>query len=379
MIMRIPTIALFGLLACLVSCTSAVDEPGDDGIGDSTNDDGDTGDTGGDDGADGEVPPCTPFTQGPLENGLATLAGGPTAGEVDGQRDCALFFNPVNLLVLPNGDLLVADFNNSLIRKVSPAGQVTTFSQPPEEGMFVRPFGLALHEETLLVQTDGNSRGVPGGALWQLFLDDGVPRLLYDDLGKNRGLVMNEEQEMLYLSNQQRHHITRLSPGGAISQVFVGDIEGQPGYLDGQNNQARFNEPYGLAQFEEGFLVADSGNHAIRRVGFNGIVSTFAGSPLQGDLDGPAQLARFNRPQAVAVGPLGVYVADTGNGKIKLITDGQVITIAGSTPGFADNINANQGQLFGLEGMACTESFCYIADGNRGLQEPYNRVRRLTL
>ncbi|MBI5423436.1 MAG: immunoglobulin domain-containing protein [Opitutae bacterium] len=105
------------------------------------------------------------------------------------------------------------------------------------------------------------------------------------------------------------------------------------GSEDGSLTDARFNEPHALALDSAGNLyVADAGNHTIRRITPAGIVSTFAGkSGEPGATDGPAASARFRSPRGLAVDRNGnVYVADTGNHTIRLITPaGAVSTIAG--------------------------------------------------
>jgi hypothetical protein len=88
--------------------------------------------------------------------------------------------------------------------------------------------------------------------------------------------------------------------------------------------------------------VADTGNHAIRRIGTDGQVTTLAGGE-QGHADGPAAQARFDAPMGIAVDAQGqVYVADTFNDRIRVIgTDGNVRTLAGGDrPGLADGVGA---------------------------------------
>src|SRR5690606_8083824 len=95
--------------------------------------------------------------------------------------------------------------------------------------------------------------------------------------------------------------------------------------------QARFHTPSGLARGMDGTVyVADTGNHAIRRIGVDGQVTTLAGGE-RGFVDGPAAQARFDAPMGVAVDAAGnVYVADTWNDRIRVIgVDGNVRTLAG--------------------------------------------------
>ncbi len=105
-----------------------------------------------------------------------------------------------------------------------------------------------------------------------------------------------------------------------------------PGFVDGPGAVARFRTPSGLSIDRDGRLyVADTGNHAIRRVAPDGEVTTLAGDGVAGYRDGPADRARFSSPMGVAVDSSGVvYVADTYNDRIRVISpDGHVSTMAG--------------------------------------------------
>ncbi|KRG72721.1 gluconolaconase [Stenotrophomonas terrae] len=124
-------------------------------------------------------------------------------------------------------------------------------------------------------------------------------------------------------------------------QLLAGGIEG---LADGQGSAARFNTPSGIALDAQGNLyVADTGNHAIRKISAQGLVSTLAGNGSPGFADGTAAQARFNGPMGVAVAADGrVYVADTWNDRIRVIaTDGTVTTLAGGAqPGWEDGPGA---------------------------------------
>jgi sugar lactone lactonase YvrE len=132
------------------------------------------------------------------------------------------------------------------------------------------------------------------------------------------------------------HRLRRIGVDGHVSTLAGGGR----GLVDGRGPQARFATPSALAIDASGVLyVADTGNHAIRRVTPDGQVTTLAGDGIAGDLDGPAGSARFNAPVGVAVDTRGrVIVADTYNDRIRAISpDGQVTTLAGGTePGYVD-------------------------------------------
>lgn len=122
-----------------------------------------------------------------------------------------------------------------------------------------------------------------------------------------------------------------------LVETLAGDLE--PGHADGPAHAARFDGPTGLAVDAAGDIyVADTRNHCVRRTGPNGETATLAGGSAEpGYRDGPAAQARFSSPCGVAVAPDGtVYVADTGNHRIRRIRNGQVTTLTGGAPGLAD-------------------------------------------
>jgi hypothetical protein len=353
----------------------------DDGSDDATDGPDAGADDGGDDGGDGPDGGPT-FEQVPLIEGLTTLAGAGIAGSQDGGRDRALFNNPVNLEVDDDGSLIVADFDNSLIRRVTPAGDVTTLNVPPLVGMFVRPFGLAISGDTLYVQTDGNSLGQQGGAIWSMPISGGAPELLRDNAGRCRGMVALGDGRLV-LTDFRAHVVQLFDPSSGTLTLLAGGMNA-PGYRDGHATEASFDEPYDVVEREDGtLLVADLGNNRIRIVTLEGDVTTYAGTDSQGQDDGPLATATFYQPQGLAFDAAGnLYVTDTGNYVIRRITPGgDVTTVAGnSSAGWADSAEPGQGQLFGIEGIdAGSDGYLYIADGTRGEPNPYHRIRRLTL
>jgi sugar lactone lactonase YvrE len=134
--------------------------------------------------------------------------------------------------------------------------------------------------------------------------------------------------------------IRRVGPDGVVS-TFAGS---RAGFADGPAATAAFDTPSALAIDRLGNLVvADTGNNAIRKVAPDGSVSTLAGGGEAGYLDGVGRAARFDGPVGVAVGRDGtVWVADTYNDRIRRIgRDGSVTTVAGSgTPAGLDGIGA---------------------------------------
>ncbi len=136
------------------------------------------------------------------------------------------------------------------------------------------------------------------------------------------------------------NRIRRIARDGLVTTV-AGSVEG---FVDGAGAAAAFNTPSGLAVDGAGNLyVADTGNHAIRKVSPQGIVTTIAGNGSAGFRDGPAAQAQFNGPIGVAVDKDGrVYVADTYNDRIRVVApDGMVSTLAGGDrPGYQDGLGS---------------------------------------
>lgn len=141
------------------------------------------------------------------------------------------------------------------------------------------------------------------------------------------------------------NRIRRVYPDGRVD-TLAGTGEG---WRDGPGVQAQFHTPSGIALDAAGNVyVADTGNHRIRRIGPDGVVSTLAGDGVAGFADGPAAQARFDAPMGVAVDATGrVYVADTYNDRIRVIEpDGTVRTAAGGEhPGNVDGFGANRGWI----------------------------------
>lgn len=161
----------------------------------------------------------------------------------------------------------------------------------------------------------------------------------------------------LSVADSNNHRIRRIDREGTITTVAG---HGRPGPAGGEKPalEAALNNPQGIAFDGEGrLLIADTFNHAIRRVSREGTMTTIVGreAGLAGD-GGPAAKAQISLPTAVAVDDAGqIYFCDSGNSRIRRVDrEGIITTIAGSGPGsglagagFAgDGGLATQGKLF---------------------------------
>lgn len=165
------------------------------------------------------------------------------------------------------------------------------------------------------------------------------------------------------------------TPFGWTAQLRLAAGDGVRGMRNGPVAQARFDDPYGVAVTADGTLyVADAGdNNRIRRVGTDGTVTTLAGFS-EGFADGDGTAARLNTPSGLALDAAGnLYVADTGNHAIRKITSlGMVSTVAGTgVAGFRDGART-QAQFNGPIGVAVD------AHGNVYVADTYNdRIRKI--
>ena len=137
------------------------------------------------------------------------------------------------------------------------------------------------------------------------------------------------------------HTIQKITPDGTVSLLAGSDTYG---YADGKGASAQFYFPFSIDVDDSGNVyVADLLNNAIRKIAPDGVVSTLAGSGVDGDADGQGTNAQFSGPQGVAVDASGnVLVADSGNNKIRKISpNGNVTTVAGSTAGYNDALGTD--------------------------------------
>ncbi len=318
-----------------------------------------------------------------LESGVSTLAGSSESGDADGSRCESRFWNPVNV-AYRNGKVYVADFDNGKLRAIDALTHVTSSISTPSN--FQQPFGLAFaSDEMLYVTTDINPDGLKSettGTIWRFDLVTVTAEVVASDVGRPRGLVVLPDGRVV--ATDFLHHVVEVFDPQSGQPTIITGAWDESGLANGDGAAARFNRPYGIGLRSDGKLVvADNGNHVIRLVDLDGTASVLAGTGNAGFSDGPVASAQFNGPLGVSVAANGdVFVTDTDNYRIRRISGGQVTTVAGSgQPGYADNADPLAAQLYGLEGLSVTPdgSVLYVADGNRGEDDPYNRIRQVRL
>ena len=278
---------------------------------------------------------------------LAGLAG--SSGSADGTGSAARFCYPYGVAVDGSGNVYVADTDNYTIRKITPAGVVSTLaglagSSGSADGTgsaarFDYPYGVAVDGSgNVYVADSGNNtirKITPAGVVSTLAGMAGSSGSA-DGTGSAARFnyptgVAVDGSGNVYVADTGNNTIRKITPAGVVSTLA--GTAGSSGSADGTGSAARFYYPYGVAVDGSGNVyVADNDNYTIRKITPAGVVSTLAGlAGSSGSADGTGSAARFYYPYGVAVDGSGnVYVADTDNDTIRKITPaGVVSTLAG--------------------------------------------------
>ena len=206
-----------------------------------------------------------------------------------------------------------------------------------DDAVFSEPWALAPYRDGLLISDSGN------GALRYLDLNAGKVYTALDGLELPTGLASDGAK--VYVADTGADTIWTLDENGGAAKLIT----------------AGLSEPTGLCWQDGVLYIADTGSHRILAYK-DGRLSTVAGAALSGDaaieggfLDGAADEAQFASPQGIAISEDGrIYVADTGNGAVRLIEDGYVTTLAENEGGGS--------ALVSPRGLAIVSGALYVGD-----------------
>ena len=283
----------------------------------------------------GNGPPCPAFP------GTLVPPPVPSCGAYSGNEGSATstqLNSPGGVAVDSAGNLFIADFGNKRIRKVSPDGIISTVAGT--EGvlsplvvvdtagdLFFADLG---NGRVLKLSPDGTITAIAGSSAcdpdYICSSGDGGPATDAQLTGPV-GLAVDKAGNV-FISDAGR--IRKVSLDGIITTVAGCSPVCTSGLGDGGPAPSAHINPYGIAVDSAGNLfIADSGNNRVRKVSPDGIITTVAGDGgcafsfpgicFSGD-GGPATNAELNQPSAVAVDGAGnLYVADTGNGAVRLL------------------------------------------------------------
>jgi len=301
--------------------------------------------------------------------GVVTLLAGAngTAGTADGTAAAALFNQPGGLAATSAGVIYVTDTANATIRRIAADGTVTTLAGSTTargnadatgtQATFSAPLGIALDAAGNLYVADSTNHTIrkvtSSGVVTTLAGAAGVAGYV-DATGTAArfnypaGIAVDAAGNV-FVSDRSNNVIRRISTAGAVS-TFAG-VVGVSGSDDGTGSGALFNQPGGLVFDASGNLyVADTGNNTIRVITPAGAVTTLAGLPtVGGNQDGTGIGAMFNQPRALTIDASGnLYVTDTGNSSIRKVTPAGVVTTltlqqGATTPASSGNTGGSTG------------------------------------
>ena len=188
------------------------------------------------------------------------------------------------------------------------------------------------------------------------------------------GGIAIDNSNTLFVADTGNHRIRKITSDGTVT-TLAGN--GTASFADGNGSSACFFSPKGVCVDQNGVVyVADTGNHRIRKITSDGTVTTLAGNGTASFANGNATAtAMFKAPSAVAVSNGSVYVADTGNNIIRKINNGNVTAIAGKlTNPQAPNIPTVVTQSFTLN-VTANKTNEIIVNISDPIEKPPNQLR----
>lgn len=332
----------------------------------------------------------TDFAMDVLDPLVSTFAGTGQAGGVNGPARFASFEVPYDVDVDSDGVVYVADAFNHSIRRISTGGMVSTLAGGGVAGSvdgvgsnarFSHPHGVAVDAAGVVYSADWLTHRIrkisPLGFVSTLAGSGNLGDA--DEVGLLASFRWPEDVEVdaegnVYVADRTNHKIRKITPDGMVSTLAGNGTEGD---ADGNGLAASFKWPYGVAVYGDGSVfVADTGNNKIRKISPSGEVSTIAGSGQLGSSDGTGPEASFHGPRGIAVDAMGnLFVADTGNHLIRRVDCyGQVITLSGT--GNTGNRDGN-----GIDSSFDTPTGISLnPDGNLLVADAGNdKIRKITL
>lgn len=304
----------------------------------------------------------------PAKGSVSTFAGSGELAEADGTGLNAGFHQPYGIAIDSKGNLYVVDQIANAIRKVTPAGVVTTIAGgaygendgPALQATFSDPSGIAVDAAGNLYIADAE-----GSNITRKITPDGnvstfcaaPPPSGGGSSGNLYGIAVDVKGN-IYQSDVYNNQVRKITPAG-VSSIFAGS--GVAGSADGPGTAATFNNPNGLACDVAGNVyVADFYNRSVRKITPQGVVTTIAGVNTH--------------PTGIVVSPTGDLYTSDGFMIEKITTGGKVTIVAGTgVPGYQDG-QLDQAQFnYGYGITMDASGNIFMAD------ELNNRIRKLTL
>jgi len=310
---------------------------------------------------------------------VTTLAGIITGGYVDGVGVSARFNGPLGIAVDKNDNVIVADFRNARIRRITPDGSVSTIAGSGTGfvdgvGIYARfnsPSGVAVNSDgNILVADYGNNRirmltpegkatTVAGSGIYGT--TNGARTIAR--FARPSGVTV-DQQGNLYVLDSGTSLVRRIDPQGVVTTIAGGTV----GFAEGQGNAAAFNFAGGAPQptidAQGNVIIPDFINSKLRMITPGGLVSTIAGGGSK--KDGPALEATFTYPVGVARDLQGnLIIADWSNSQVRKydVTTKTVTTLAGTGVQGDNNGAAHLASFYRPAGVAVdSKGNIYVSD-----------------
>lgn len=304
-----------------------------------------------------------------------TGTGGAGYGGDGGTATGAQISSPAGIAVDSAGAIYLGDVGNFRVRKIA-GGNITTFAGtgaafyggdggPLAQAQFTSPQAVVFDAAGNMYLSDSGThriRKVDTQGIITTYAGTGTAGYSGDGgpatsarLNIPLGITMDAGGN-LYIADGNNNRIRKVDSNGTIT-TYAGDGSGAFGGDNGQAASAQVFGPFGVLAYQGNVYIADTGNNRVRRVDGAGIITTIAGNGVAnfaGD-NGPATSASFNTPIALAVDSAGnLYVADYSNGAIRKIAGGTITTVAGTgVNGYGgDNGPATSAQFNSPRGLA---------------------------
>ena len=331
---------------------------------------------------------------------ITTIAGGASATGSNGDggpATSARLLFPTGMGFGPGGTLYIAAESDNVVRKIDGAGIITSLAGngkggyccdddpatatplPDARGVIAGPGGdiyIAEISSNRIRKVDGAGKiHTIAGTGSSTFFGDGGPATAAG-LGGPRDMALDAAGN-LYVADTGSRRIRKIDANGIITTIAGNGVDGYAGD-GGAATSAELSGPEGITVDRNGNVyVSDTGNRRIRKIDVSGIITTFAGSGVDGYAGdgGAATAAELSVPKGITVDRSGnVYVADSGNYTVRRIDTGGIITtlVGNGTIGFSgDGGPAKAAQLNSPNGVAVDDAGnLYIADsGNDVLRK----------
>lgn len=236
--------------------------------------------------------------QGQATYTTSTLAGSGSSGSSNGTGAGATFNTPTDVQIGPDGNVYIAELSGQKIRKITPAGVVTTFAG----------------------STSGFANGTGTAAKF-----NSPHNIVFDKSGN------------MFVTDYGNHKIRKITPAGVVT-TFAGST---PGYANGTGTAAKFNNPFAMCiDTFDNLYVFDWRNYRIRKITPAGVVTTFAGSGQDAFANGTGTAAKFQFLSGMTCDKEGnIYTASYVNNCIRKITPAGVVTTYAGVKGSSSHVN----------------------------------------